>query len=76
MEQKVYRILGDILQIKVDHSTSISMHNTPEWSSIAHIDIIMSLEEEFNILFSEDDLPLLISQEAIISKVSQLVNAQ
>lgn len=76
MKQKIYDILGKILKTKVDDSTSISMQNSPEWSSVVHIDIIMSLEEEFDILFAENDLANLTSQETIVAKVEELVKAQ
>lgn len=76
MKQKVYEILSKILKTKVDDTTSVSMQNSQEWSSIVHIDIIMSLEEEFDILFAENDLASLTSQEAIIAKVEELAKAQ
>ncbi|RDU73849.1 acyl carrier protein [Helicobacter anseris] len=76
MKQKVYEILSKILKTKVDDTTSVSMQNSQEWSSIVHIDIIMSLEEEFDILFAENDLASLTSQESIIAKVEELAKAQ
>lgn len=76
MKQKVYEILSKILKTKVDDTTSVSMQNSQEWSSIVHIDIIMSLEEEFDILFAENDLASLTSQETIIAKVEELAKAQ
>lgn len=76
MKQKIYDILSNILKIDVNDNTSVSMQNCQEWSSIVHIDIIMSLEEEFGILFSESDLPILTSQEAIVKKVEELASSK
>ncbi|MEE6586249.1 acyl carrier protein, partial [Campylobacter coli] len=39
------------------------------WTSLAHIDIIMSLEEEFEIKFNKEDLSLLKSQNALLEKI-------
>lgn len=76
MKQKIYDILSNILKIDVNDNTSVSMQNCQEWSSIVHIDIIMSLEEEFGILFAESDLPILTSQEAIVKKVEELASSK
>ncbi|EAJ3027547.1 acyl carrier protein, partial [Campylobacter coli] len=53
MEKQFYEILKNILEIEVNEHTNLSMNNCPEWNSLAHIDIIMSLEEEFEIKFDK-----------------------
>ncbi|ELZ6437633.1 acyl carrier protein, partial [Campylobacter coli] len=55
MEKQFYEILENILETKVDENTNLSMENCKNWTSLAHIDIIMSLEEEFEIKFSKDE---------------------
>ena len=72
IEKKVYEILENILEVEVDENTNVNMSNCQKWNSLAHIDIIMSLEEEFCILFPQNDLPNLDSQEKIIKKIKEL----
>ncbi|EAK9939960.1 acyl carrier protein [Campylobacter lari] len=75
MEQKIYEILSNILEIKVNNKTKFSMQNCENWTSLSHIDIIMSLEEEFEINFDKDTLVKLNSQEEIIKEIKKIKNA-
>lgn len=72
MERQLYEILENILDTKVDNSTNISMENCPTWTSLTHIDIIMSLEEELDIKFDKKDFHLLKSQKALLEKIQTL----
>ncbi|ECQ9249134.1 acyl carrier protein, partial [Campylobacter coli] len=65
MEKQFYEILKNILEIEVNEHTNLSMNNCPEWNSLAHIDIIMSLEEEFEIRFDKEKLTELNSQNML-----------
>ncbi|EAI3979542.1 acyl carrier protein [Campylobacter jejuni] len=72
MEKQFYEILENILETKVDENTNLNMENCKNWTSLTHIDIIMSLEEEFEIKFSKEDLSLLKSQNALLEKIQTL----
>lgn len=69
MENKFYEILENILEIKVDENTNLNMQNCKNWTSLAHIDIIMSLEEEFNIKFNKEELTNLKSQNDLLNAI-------
>ncbi|EIX0872979.1 acyl carrier protein, partial [Campylobacter coli] len=45
--------------------------NCKNWTSLAHIDIIMSLEEEFEIKFNKEDLSLLKSQNELLKAIKE-----
>ncbi|EAH9832431.1 acyl carrier protein, partial [Campylobacter coli] len=68
MEKQFYEILKNILEIEVNEHTNLSMNNCPEWNSLAHIDIIMSLEEEFEIKFDKEKLTELNSQNMLLKE--------
>ncbi|EAH8149106.1 TPA: acyl carrier protein [Campylobacter coli] len=72
MEKQFYEILENILETKVDENTNINMENCKNWTSLTHIDIIMSLEEEFDIKFNKEDLNNLKSQQALLEKIQTL----
>ncbi|MBK1964671.1 acyl carrier protein [Campylobacter novaezeelandiae] len=72
MEEKFYEILENILEVKVDKNSNLSKENCPTWTSLTHIDIIMSLEEEFELKFNTEDLKELNSQQALIKKIKSL----
>lgn len=71
VEQTIYAILSEILEIQADSTTT--MQSTDKWTSLAHIDIIMSIEEEFGIAFGQEDLPILTSATTLIEKVRELL---
>ncbi|EPB9126292.1 acyl carrier protein [Campylobacter coli] len=72
MEKQFYEILKNILEIEVNEHTNLSMNNCPEWNSLAHIDIIMSLEEEFEIKFDKEKLTELNSQNMLLKEIKKL----
>lgn len=72
MEKQFYEILENILETKVDENTNINMENCKNWTSLTHIEIIMSLEEEFDIKFNKEDLNNLKSQQALLEKIQTL----
>ncbi|MBT0822400.1 acyl carrier protein [Campylobacter lari] len=71
MENKFYEILENILEVKVDENSNLSMQNCKNWTSLNHIDIIMSLEEEFEIKFSKDELNQLKSQNELLQAIKE-----
>ncbi|EAL2036873.1 TPA: acyl carrier protein [Campylobacter jejuni] len=74
MEKQFYEILKNILEIEVNEHTNLSMNNCSEWNSLAHIDIIMSLEEEFEIRFDKEKLTELNSQNMLLKEIKKLKN--
>ncbi|MCR6594776.1 acyl carrier protein [Campylobacter insulaenigrae] len=69
MEEKFYDILENILELKVDENSNLSMENSKNWTSLAHIDIIMSLEEEFDIKFNKEEMINLKSQNDLLKAI-------
>ncbi|AJC94578.1 acyl carrier protein [Campylobacter volucris] len=71
MEDKFYEILENILETKVNKNSNLSMDNCKNWTSLAHIDIIMSLEEEFEIKFNKEELTNLKSQNDLLNSIKE-----
>lgn len=71
MEKQFYEILENILETKVDENTNINMENCKNWTSLTHIDIIMSLEEEFDIKFNKNELSQLMSQNELLKAIKE-----
>ncbi|EAH7180589.1 TPA: acyl carrier protein [Campylobacter coli] len=76
MEKQFYKILENILETKVNENTDINMENCKNWTSLTHIDIIMSLEEEFDVKFNKEDLNNLKSQQTLWKKIQTLKATQ
>ncbi|EAI3821519.1 acyl carrier protein [Campylobacter coli] len=71
MEKQFYEILENILETKVNENTNINMENCKNWTSLTHIDIIMSLEEEFDIKFNKNELSQLTSQNKLLKTIKE-----
>ena len=70
---KVEKLLKKIFQVdKI--SLDYSMDDIPEWDSFKHIELIIGLEQEFNIKLEYTDTTDLTSIPIIKSKVLKLLN--
>ncbi|EAC1839778.1 acyl carrier protein [Campylobacter lari] len=69
--QQFYKILENILEVNINENSNLSMQNCKNWTSLNHIDIIMSLEEEFEIKFNKDELSQLKSQNELLQAIKE-----
>lgn len=67
-------ILSIYLDISVDDNSNITMHTTKNWDSLRHIEIIMAVEQHFNIQFSTEDIPNLDSKDKLLKRIKELKN--
>ena len=66
MENKIKKILANVLGIDeriIDDKTS--PETIENWDSIKHLDIVLALEEEFNVEFEPDEIVELINIKLI-----------
>lgn len=67
MNEKLLQILADTLG--VDRGTlnaETSMENTPAWDSVAHLNLVLSLEQAFGQRFSPEEFMQMQSVAAIL----------
>ncbi len=56
-KEKYVNLFGEVLSIKGDTAyDSLALGVTPEWDSIAHIQLISAIEQTFAIVLTVDDL--------------------
>ena len=72
MEEQIVLILSQLLERKINVREEVSANTEANWDSMKHIEIIMTLEEEFGISFAPEDIPQLKSLSKIIEKVKEL----
>lgn len=70
MLSKIVKILEDVLECDVDQYTSID--NCDEWDSMNHVNIILELQEEFNIKIPFEEIDKLKSLKAIEFYINNL----
>lgn len=70
IENRVRTTLADVLALdalKIDASTS--NETVQEWTSMNHLTVVMALEEEFGINFTDDETVTLTSYPAVLAAV-------
>ena len=72
MENKVAQILSQLLGIKINPGDDVSADTVENWDSMKHIEIIMTLEEEFNVSIAPEDIAQLKSVTKIVKKLKEL----
>jgi acyl carrier protein len=71
MEQKIKQTIAQVLGIdESEVSDSATAGVTKNWDSLRHMTLILSLEEEFGIQFSDDEVLDLISYQKIYSAIA------
>ena len=70
--QKLSEILSVLLGQNIDINSDVSMINCEVWDSMKHIEIITTLEEEFNISFPIEDIPKLTSYALLLDAINKL----
>lgn len=70
--EKVRQIMSQIFNVPIDEITGNSSQETIEkWDSLGHLNLIISLEEEFNIAFSSEEIANMPSVKSIISTIKK-----
>ena len=72
MESRVKKVIAEILDIEIN---SINDNTSPEtvesWDSLKQMNIIVGLEEEFDIEFSDEDIIEMLSFRLICEVVGE-----
>ena len=71
LKLKIGEILILILKIDKKKVEDISISNSDSWDSLKHITIIMTLEEEINVKFTNDEISKATSFETIFDIISK-----
>jgi acyl carrier protein len=66
MKERIKNVMSVIFDVSsadiLDNANSTSMDS---WDSLNHMNLIVALEEEFNVIFSDEEIVELVSLEAI-----------
>ncbi|MBC22961.1 MAG: acyl carrier protein [Phycisphaerae bacterium] len=69
----VRQVVADTFGIDLD---DVTMETSPEtveaWESMSHLNLVMSLESRFGVSFDPDDIPELVTVDAIVAKIDSL----
>ena len=66
MQKKLIQLLMDLFNINEEEAKNASMNSISTWDSLSHIDLMMTIEEEFNIpKITPDEIVYMTSTESI-----------
>jgi acyl carrier protein len=77
MKQRVLRIASDVLGAPIEQLDGSSSPDTVEsWDSLNHMNLVLALEEEFEVQFSDDQIVELLSIDAMVDALSAMPGAR
>lgn len=74
MEDRIKKVMASVFDIKEsDIDDNASPDTIQAWDSLHHMNLIVALEEEFNVTFTEDDISNLLNYGLIKLTLKELV---
>ena len=75
MEEKVIEIIARILEVDIeDVEMDTAIGDLPEWDSLHHLQIIVELQNEFNIKYPKEDLAELEDVSDLVALTKELID--
>lgn len=72
MKDKVFKIVSQIMEVPVEKLTEESSPDTVvKWDSLKHMNLILALEEEFGLQFSDENIVEMLSVQLIIKTLKE-----
>ena len=73
MQDRVIRVLGMTMNVPVERlDENSSPDNVESWDSMRHMNLVLALEEEFNVKFSDEQMLSLEDVRSIVSILEEL----
>lgn len=69
VEKTVRRVMSTVLQHPIADGEEVSADSDDDWDSLRHVEIMFSLEDAFDIRFSDGELQQLRTLGSIVSAV-------
>ena len=70
IEKRIKNVISAVFEISVEEIGDESSPDTIEsWDSLKHINMIVALEEEFNVEFTDDNITEMINMKLILAVI-------
>ena len=66
------KVLSTVLGVPVTEGDKMVFKDCPAWDSMKHIEIIMAVEEKFNVSFAAEDIPNITSQAVLLNTIKSM----
>ncbi|MFJ7825266.1 acyl carrier protein [Psychrobacillus sp. NPDC096623] len=71
LKQQINEILAETLEVNASDTNLFDRESNATWDSLKHLEIIMAIEEEFDIRFSSDEVTKVMNAEDIYKLVEE-----
>jgi len=76
LKQSVKEVMASVFEIDVNSiGDDASQKTVSKWDSLDHLNLIVELEEKFDLSFEPEDIGNMVSLEAIVTVIEKLQNA-
>lgn len=73
MLNRILKIISQVMEVPLEQLNKESSPDTVKnWDSLKHMNLILALEEEFNITFSDEEIVELLSVEIIVEVLKEM----
>jgi len=74
MKEKVFRVVSQVFGVQIDELSEDSSPDTIQaWDSLKHMNLVLALEEEFGVRFSDEKIMQMLSVGLITEAVQELI---
>jgi len=72
MKERLFRTVSQVFGVPL---AQISEHSSPEtiasWDSLKHMNLVLALEEEFGVRFSDEEIMSMVSVELLLNALQR-----
>lgn len=73
MKEKVFSIVSQTMNVPIENVTEETSPETVEnWDSLMHMNLVLALEEEFDVAFDDEQIVNMLSVGTIINIIQKL----
>mgnify|MGYP005635042501 CR=1 FL=1 len=75
MENRIKKVMSDVFNIDIESiNNDSSPDNIENWDSLKHMNLIVALEEEFDIEFDDNDIENLLNFQLINLTIKEYID--
>ena len=76
MKERTFKIISQVLNVPIEEiSENSSPDNLEMWDSMNTMNLILALEEEFDVQFSDEQIPMMMNAGLIIEILNEMKGA-
>ena len=75
IEERIQRVFETVFRGKLAFSPTLQMSMEPTWDSLKHVQLVVALEQEFDVRFDGADAASMLSVKDILDTISARTSA-